>query len=189
MKQREPSSVADDAVKVLTMLCKWFLSKPERMKISVYQPTTQGLELRATPDPVDVSRMVGTRGIMCNSLSLLLDQVGRRAGIMVRLRVLDSGLFKPHIQKEFTPDKRWRQGEIEGVMKELCRYLFQFNVEIRFLHLPDKTKVELELDPQEPTGFEFVLKTGLSKVFHAIGKANGRLIYVDRVYRRGMEGI
>jgi predicted RNA-binding protein YlqC (UPF0109 family) len=130
----------------------------------------------------DYAKVVGTAGVTFKALEQIAALIGRRIeGAKVRLVLPKARVGTEKPLTPFVPDPAWNQTEeVEELLNEVLVAIGAGEIELGHADSDDTTVFGAQIAPEEPLPIPVVdISESLGKLFHAIGKARGRNIFVD----------
>lgn len=132
----------------------------------------------------DTKKLIGAAGSMHKALYAIARQMGAVAGYQLEYeRVMEPEIPALAIpvggQRAFVSRPNWPQEAIASVIERMATEMFGGNRVVRFVNGDNSTVIEIlipagTLDPQVRVD----LQEALGKIWHAIGRAQGRMITV-----------
>lgn len=173
----------DSAVGTIEDLAKLLVSYPEHVKAQrACGETSAIIALRCHGQ--DVKKLIGTGGVMHKALRKLAARMGETVGIDLQYeRVIEpEGGVLPvpsGNQRGYVSRENWPQGMILSLVERTATALFGPNRVVKLVNANTSSVIEVLLpagmvDPQDRTE----LQEALDRVFHGIGRAQGRLLSV-----------
>lgn len=166
--------------KLTTALIKY----PEHLEIQVVQNHHDVVVVKTRAHSDDHGKIIGANQTMFKALYVLTGLIGLNNGCMVQLERLQTPVVgSREFATPFRPAATWDNAEVFGIFSDTLKLILREPYEARFADVEDdandKTNFFLRISGKEvlplmPSEF---IRT-LSIVFHAIGKAKGRYIYV-----------
>lgn len=171
-----------------TDLVKEVVAHPNKLQVGVKVDDVAVMML-ITPHPDDVGRLTGTRNITKDSLMVIFTAIAARYGKRLEYVMDDERAFDYNFLPDFKSRVDWPRIRIMDLIGRTCAALFEHRFEIQVSTLPGKSKLYIDIRPDEVRHVtETELCSALSRVFNAIGKANGRIIYIEEIRRKGTNG-
>ena len=180
----------DAAERLVRSLTSLFLMHPGELTLRV-GCDRETLAVAVTPHFEDYGAMVGQRSggqshRMLEAFHVLLNQLARKHGLRhcVYTVTESGGCHAGGMYRHFEPDPEWPALAIRAALREALDALFErpTHVEFKEYDVEGKTRVYIELSQVEPKHFADVeLRDAFSVAFNAIGRANGRLVFVERL--------
>jgi len=165
----------------LAVILGGFMSKPCDTGVEVLGGRAAAW---AKPHPEEVGFAVGHDGNTYRATWRLLEQVGRRHGLVevayvIRDDGLHAGSSKP---KPLAAD--WPRAEAEAFCARLCGALFEFQPALRWSHGAKESQVAVVLDSREPRHMpDEALAAAVGTVLRCAGMKAGHRLRVDKVAR------
>ncbi len=165
-------------------LARGFVSHGAALVVTAEAADRQVL-VRARPHPEDVGKMLGTAAKMFNAMAALVRLAGTKAGFVDISYILDEdGLHRRGREPGFVARSDWQRDAVEAMLVGAGRNMFYLPHKLVLEDHGYKSNAYFLLSPEEPRRFvDDMLRSHLSTVFHAIGNANGRRLFVDGVER------
>lgn len=185
-RQQMMGGVVDQITQFYRGQARLMIDHPDCLNISVETGSDGSLALFVKPHRDDASKLIGAKGAMFHSFRSVLLQLAARNKIRLHYRLetpRPNGLRKPEPEFQSRPD--WPREMMMAEFQRACTALFELPHWLLATETEDKTRLQLDLHPDEPVHLpDAELQDGLSKVWHAGGRTNGRIIFLDRLHRR-----
>lgn len=154
--------------KALASLFQAIANDPD--KLTVHERLTGSvLEVTAEPSIRDVRLMIGKQGKTILGIRHVAEQMGKRAGIEVRVEVRDSFRGEAPAWKGFQLNREWRGEELTGLLREILDLLYGRLVRIVYEDRADQLLVILDVPHEDLT-----LVKAMGVAFYPFGYRNGR---------------
>lgn len=134
--------------------------------------------------PRDTKKLIGTGGTMHKALATVANRMGAMSGFELEYeRVMEPTVpaieFQAGSGRGFVARPNWPQGMILSVVERMATAMFGPNRVVKLMNGESSSVVEIlvpagVLDP----GTRVELQEALGKVWHAVGRAQGRMITV-----------
>lgn len=131
----------------------------------------------------DTGKIIGERGMMFNAIRNLVTVLGQRYGVTIHLgRVEEPESGDKDKFTRFKLNDGWTN-EFELVdahlVEELCQHCFKGEIQVHYGEIGrGETQFNLKVARDEPARLCQLMQETLQVIFTAIGKAQGRLIYI-----------
>jgi len=167
------------------------ISHPEDLVLEAKQ-FTQSIVVTIQAHAADTPRLIGEGAANYKALVLLAVALGARAGLRVSIPPIREPVVGKPDRYKFAPNESWPKEKIIKLLLDVARGTFSDPDAVEAKVFDDdstvSTTVELWVARNERlalvTGFGSALRT----LFDAIGKANGRLLYLDVVAKKDVDG-
>lgn len=131
----------------------------------------------------DVGRVIGERGAHFNALKTLATAIGLKQGVSVELEPVPDPTEpgKAERYEKFKAREDWPKAEIVELLKATAQAVLRFEdlIEVVCEDLSDSTTMATVIcSGANPAGLVDPIQTALKALFNAVGKANGRTIFV-----------
>ena len=167
------------------------ISHPENLVIDAKQHT-QSMVLTVQAHAADTSRLIGEGASNYKALVTMATALGGRAGMRVSVPPIREPVIGERDRYKFTPNPEWPRTRIMDLLSDTARAVFADPDAIEIKPFDDdgtvSTTVELWVARNERTTLVHPVGEALRTLFDAIGKANGRLIYLDVIPKKEVEG-
>jgi predicted RNA-binding protein YlqC (UPF0109 family) len=132
----------------------------------------------------DTPRAVGERGSHIQALDRVVAAVGNKSGVNMRAQLIEPEVGEKSQYGRFKPATNWNREGILKLLTDIGNAVFLGKTSVR-LHEAGGTditsSVELHVERTENRQLVEVVAGALKILFNAIGKANGRLLFLDVV--------
>lgn len=167
------------------------ISHPENLVIESKE-FTQSLVLTVQAHAADTPRLIGEGAVNYKALVVVATALGARAGLRVSVPPIREPVVGEPDRYKFSPTPDWPKEKIVKLLTDTARATFADPDAVEVKLFDDEstvsTTVELWVARNERSALVFALGAALRTLFDAIGKANGRLIYLDVVAKKDIEG-
>lgn len=167
------STVTESAESFCRLLVEGFIRFPTEFEVKVSE-VNDLLIFILTPHADDMGKIIGSKSIMFNALQTLLIEyskgIGRRVQFIVEEPVVGTVFEKP----PFVNDPQWPRERILNLFELICRNLFR-----KFTFTDASVGFETSIIVLSSDVSEEVV-SALSRIMNAVGKANGRKLFVER---------
>lgn len=162
-----------------------FLDRPAEMTWKLQFGEDRKVSFSCYPHPDDVAKVVGSRGNMFHSIRAIMQQFAARLGVKVHYSVESERRPPAGKVDEFQPDEKWPKRELEQYLHWLLAQLFDHPARVEWYDVRGRSQIGITLDATEPVRVPDVeLRDSIGRLMHAVGRAKGRLIFVESVERR-----
>jgi predicted RNA-binding protein YlqC (UPF0109 family) len=135
----------------------------------------------------DHSKIVGAKGQHIWALQTIFDFIGRSIGTRVRVTLLEPAFGEKLPLTPYQADPKWKPEKVLGLIRRILDLVLVAHYELK-AEGESQTTIEikptmidrprlLRMDNSEKNDFG----EALHYIFHAIGKSQGRIIYIDVV--------
>jgi predicted RNA-binding protein YlqC (UPF0109 family) len=160
---------------------------PDKLKVS-QEISSDGRDVAIVAKPAtgDDGKLIGGKGVMFHSMRSMLLQFAAKHRISIHYR-LDTERPGPRIKEpRYCERADWPKELLMEKLGCVCDAAFNYEWAMDVEHGADKTQIKIALHPDEPVRIpDAEIQDALSRIWHAAGRARGRLIYVERVARKG----
>jgi predicted RNA-binding protein YlqC (UPF0109 family) len=167
------------------------IAHPENLVIET-KLHTQSIVLTLQAHAADTPRLIGSGAATYNALVTVATALGARAGLRVSIPPIREPDVGEPARYKFTPQEQWPKERIVTLLTDTARAAFADPDAIEVKLFDDdasvSTTIELWVARNERGALVFALGAALRTLFDAIGKANGRLIFLDVVAKKESEG-
>jgi len=170
-------------IETLRRLVSGFLLHPEELQIDVAPGDGSGtLEITLRAPRGDTCRLIGGGGKHFRALEFIVGRMGVKYMQPARLLPIPRSDFGPLDKNpKFEPKADWPKEEIIELLREVC--LACLNHELLQITAADNgeysTKLTVKVSTDEPLRIVEEFATALRELFDDIGKAKGRILYID----------
>lgn len=151
------------------------------------------ISLTAEPDSRDAGKLIGSKASMSHAWRILTVQMCAKDDYKGYFTIKvqgESGEYKngnPKERSEPWKSEQWpaTKKRLTTLLENLCENLFKEPSKLTVEDHGDKTSAYIELSDAEPLlTTDAELQDALSRVFYAVGRANGRKLFLERLQRR-----
>ena len=175
------SEVADKVTARLRELIVEIILHPEALEF-IRIPLTSHLVLNMRAQVTDTGRIIGPKGAHFIALKTLASLMGQRAGMRVMLGRMDAPVegapCDSYKKVEFRQD--WDAEKVRAMLERAACSSLTFPANVTVSDADKVTSVlTIYHSPREPSALVSALVEAFQVLFNAIGKANGRMLYVS----------
>lgn len=177
------TTTADLITTLLRRICDRIILHPDQLQVTVTQLRTS-LVVRLRAHISDTARLIGEKGVMFRSLKAIVQEIGNRHSVTVDMERIEEPLRgTPDRFTRFKANEGADIGDLGELLLELLRNTMRDSeaVDMYWEHNGIEAKVECGVSLQEPVRTVDAMHESLRTIFTAIGKARGRLIYLNIV--------
>jgi len=131
----------------------------------------------------DHPKLVGSKGTHIWAMQTLVRAIAdkyREYNLKIEFRLLEPVVGEKKDLTKFQPNEKWNSKNVVETLREICSLTFADPVEIlvseRDTHY--STQIRIIASERERARLQGDLRQALHYLFHAIGKSQGRLIYI-----------
>lgn len=170
-------TVEDLAKKIIGLLIGF-----PRDLVICHNETDQTVALAVQSHADDVGKIYGFQRANHGALQSILTMCSLKIGKRTKLLIEEPTVGQRYPKREFILREDWPAKEITDLLNETCAAVFALPFNIETNSAGNSTAFEIQIDRGErlPVKRED-LALALATIFHAIGKAQGRQIFVDIV--------
>ena len=173
----------DSAITIIEDTAKLLVSYPEQVRAQTATGEASAtVALRCHGQ--DIKKLVGSGGVMHKAIRKLADRMGAMVGIDLQYeRVVETGAGAIPLpsgnQRSYVARENWPQGLILSLVERTATAIFGPHRVVKLVNGNSSSVIEILLpaemvDPQD----RVELQDALDRVFHGIGRAQGRLLSV-----------
>jgi len=130
----------------------------------------------------DTPRVVGERGSHIKAIDALTTVIGAKSGVTIRSQLLEPEVGSTERYHKFKPAAAWNSAEVKKIAEAICEATFSAPAKIEIHDGDDFTStLEVIVDRSENHMLVDTVCDAMKVLFNAIGKANGRILFVDKV--------
>jgi predicted RNA-binding protein YlqC (UPF0109 family) len=167
------------------------ISHPENLIIET-KLHTQSIVMTLQAHAADTPRIIGSGAENFKALGIIAAALGARAGLHVSVPPIREPVVGEPDRYKFSPQPDWPKERIVKLLTDLARAAFADSSAVEVKLFDDdasvSTTIELWVARNERGALVFGVGAALRTLFDAIGKANGRLIFLDVVAKKESEG-
>jgi predicted RNA-binding protein YlqC (UPF0109 family) len=167
------------------------ISHPENLVIET-KLHTQSIVLTLQAHAADTPRLIGSGAATYNALVTVAAALGARAGLRVSVPPIREPVVGEPGRYKFAPQEQWPKERIVKLLTDITRAAFADSGAVEGKLFDDdasgSTTIELWVARNERGALVFALGAALRTLFDAIGKSNGRIIYLDVIAKKEIEG-
>ncbi len=167
------------------------ISHPENLVIEP-KVFTQSIVLTVQAHAADTPRLIGEGAANYKALVTVATALGARAGLRVSVPPIREPVVGAPDRYKFNANDHWPKDRIVRLLTETAQATFAEPDAVEVKLFDDdstvSTTIELWVARNERSALVFALGAALRVLFDAIGKANGRLIYLDVIAKKEVEG-
>lgn len=185
MKQAEPHKSDEQPQQIISNLLKRIISEiifhPEDLKIT---PTSIGRSwtIRVMLHRADTPRCVGKGGNHIKSMDKLANLIGAKNGVNVRVMLSEPEVGKAERYAQFKPSEKWNGQEVAKLAKDVGDAIFASETSTIVGDVDGTTSsIEMTVSRRENKALVSAVQEAMQVLFNAIGKANGRILFLDIV--------
>lgn len=180
----------DSVMTLLKMVLTQMISHPQELVIEKF-PLAKSLKITIQAHAADTGRLIGEGGANYNALVALMSTIGARYGIRVNIAPIKEPVVGESERYRFHSNPNWPKQNIMGLIKQISRCAFSYPDQIEVVAHDDaetlSTTIEVMVARNETEATVRVLQRAYNVLFDAIGKSNGRILYVDIVPQQDAE--
>lgn len=171
----------DFYIAIIRSIYDRLLIHPEKIQIECGKQGPAQIDFLAQGHATDQGLMIGTAGNNIRALQKILEYVGRRAGMKIRLKILEAYTGTKQVQNRPPFDPEWEAQDkhqpFAELLTDISAAIYGVPLEVMSGHklIKEEPSTEFTLDVRE---MPLDLKDALNTIFHAIGRAHGRNIVV-----------
>lgn len=154
-----------------------FVQKPDAITVAV-EDVPGGEMLCFRVDRNDHPRVVGAMGKHIQALRTIFRFIEAREGRKVQLMLLEPNAGRREPTQPFVPNMDWNPQPVRDVLNALLAKIFTKPFEVEITSAEETSNIEIRSEESEQEICE-ALSDYLQPIFHAIGKQQGRQIYVS----------
>jgi predicted RNA-binding protein YlqC (UPF0109 family) len=166
------------------------ISHPENLIIET-KLHTQSIVLTLQAHAADTPRLIGSGAETFRALGIIAAAMGARAGLRVSIPPIREPVVGEPDRYKFAPQKQWPKERIVALLTDVARAAFADSGAVEVKLFDDdasvSTTIELWVARNERGALVFALGAALRTLFDAIGKANGRILYLDVIAKKEIE--
>lgn len=177
------TTTSDLITTLLRRICDRIILHPDELQVTVTQLRTS-LVVRLRAHISDTARLIGEKGVMFRSLKAIVQVVGDRHNVTVDMERIEEPLRgTPDRFTRFKANEGADIGDLQELLRELLRNTMRDGeaVEVFWDHNGIDAHVSAHVSYGEPVRNVDAMHESLRTIFTAIGKARGRLIYLNIV--------
>jgi predicted RNA-binding protein YlqC (UPF0109 family) len=131
----------------------------------------------------DMSRVLGKKGVHFRALTEIIKAIGDKYRIPLNVELLEPEVGQNERYLAFSGTDDWPAKEVKEVTQMVAGLCFSLPVTVELQDHPGfKTVVTIRLSEGESVKMSMGLQPHFGTLWNAMGKANGRYIYVDVVH-------
>ncbi len=177
----ETNNPQETCVNILTRILDQFTYHPETRKVwavAVGRSWMVKLQLHRADTP----RVVGERGSHIRALDTISAAIGAKNGVNIRTQLLEPEVGLPERYHKFKPAENWNTEAVTKLADDICASVFVSPYAVKVNDGADFTStIEIQIDRSENKTLVDTIQKAMQVVFNAVGKANGRILFVDVV--------
>lgn len=163
-------------------ILKEFVLHPDSLEVVVV-PYAQGMTVLITAAGRDVGRVIGEKGAHFNALKIIGAAIGIKHGVTVELEPVPDPTEpgKSERYEKFKARDDWPKDKIVALLDRTARAVFRYDesIEVTTEDLSEATTMATVLCASAEQGSLIEpFQNSLKAIFNAVGKANGRTIFV-----------
>jgi len=174
-------------VNLLRRLLEEMVAHPGDLVIET-KSLTQFVVITIQAHAADTPRLIGSGAVNYRSLVAIGKALGQRAGFRVSIPKIKEPVVGEPDRYKFEADPQWPKDKIVKLLQDTAQAIFAGASEVSLCddNSTDSTTMEVWVARSEAT-LAFAMNSSIATVFDAIGRKNGRLIYVDVVPKKRTE--
>lgn len=177
MKQNKKiEEVAEQSYRTIVKL---LIKYHQDLEVNVFEENGK-IIIEPRANYADCGKLIGKQRATQDSISNLLMLAGDKHGEKFKLsKLLPARTGTSEESIPFTPDKNWKPDSVEQSLEEILDLFLSHDYDFDLRHEGDETHIHIKISKDE----KLILAVGqiafsLSKIFHAIGRSQGRKIYI-----------
>lgn len=181
---RDPKT--DQALALLRKTVLAYTRHGEFLETTATRLTTSiNLTIQAHRD--DHPKLVGQKGLHIIGLQKIFEFVGRGIGVPIRVMLLDPCRGDKMALDPFKADPNWKANQVLPLMDDILDCVMRQPYKLDAVPTHGTTTLEIVPDMNErlklftEAGEKNDFTNALNNIFHAIGKGQGRILYVEPV--------
>lgn len=160
------------------------ISYPDALVLEVQErPTSYTITIQA--HAADTPRLIGEAGRNYRAIASMMSLIGGRARHRIHIPPIKEPVVGVHERYQFCPDLHWPKEDLRSLLCRVARAMFEHpeavRVEMEDIEATLSTNVQILVAKTEATAMVKAAQDCLTVLWDAIGKANGRLLYLDVV--------
>lgn len=188
MKQNDLKTIdAGPSVELLKRILSRMVSHPENLVID-HVGFTASAKVTIQAHAADTPRLIGERAVNYRSISVLFQAICATAGFRVHVLPIKEPSVGTPDRYKFEANKNWPAEEILELLDETARAVFQdpdaIKIEATHSDADVSSTVELFCSKGERPELLALIGPAIERIFDAIGRANGRLLYLSVIPNR-----
>jgi predicted RNA-binding protein YlqC (UPF0109 family) len=180
--ERNKKSAQDDAVKgdedLLRDIVSAFIRFPEEINIETERRGENSTMMKLEVHRDDYPRVFGGQGRHRQALVTIFAFIGAREERQIKFMLLESKKGVRQGNLPFKANLDWKPDKTLDLLRKILRRIFTKPFEVEALSAEETTNIEIRVDPSE-TNIIDALEPSLEPIFHAIGKNQGRQLYLE----------
>jgi predicted RNA-binding protein YlqC (UPF0109 family) len=155
-----------------------FTRHPADVSISIEKrgETSTMITLEVNRD--DYPRVFGGQGRHIQALRTIFAFIGAREERQIRLLLVEPRKGVRQGNLPFKPNLEWQADKVLELLRQILDRIFTKPFEVEAMSAEETTNVEIRVDPSEQKIMD-ALEPSLQPIFHAIGKSEGRQLYIE----------
>ncbi len=175
--KNEKKELTSDNAELLRGLVGAFIGRPKDVKItSKLDRAGEILVLQVHRE--DHSRVVGSLGRHIQALRTIFEFIGARDNVAIRVLLLDQAEGRGGPMLEFKANMSWSASPMTQLLRQLLKRILRREFTIEITSVADTTNVLVKTHAGDQELAE-ALGPYLQPIFRAIGKQQGRRVYLD----------
>jgi predicted RNA-binding protein YlqC (UPF0109 family) len=176
-KKREPNADEDLLVDIIAA----FVSYPDDIGVTTLSQGGANILIELEVNRADYGKVAGSQGRHITAIRTIFDFIGAREQRRIRVMLIDQPRIAPRdfvIPPQFEENLNWKPDATVALLQRLLDRIFIKPFSIEVASAEATTNIEIRVDKKEQEIMD-ALKPHLQPIFHACGKASGRILYVE----------
>lgn len=176
-KTDKPESPEQRDEKLLRELINAFIRHPRDLRIETQKRGEKSVMIQIEINRDDYPRVFGGQGRHIQALRNIFAFIAAREERKIHLMLLEPkmGVREGHLP--FKANLDWKPDKVFGLLREILGRVFTKPFELDDISAEETTDVEVKVDPSEQKIIDALIPS-LQPIFHAIGKSEGRQLYI-----------
>jgi len=163
-------------------LLREFILHPDSLKVSAV-PLAQSISIRIEVHTGDMGRIIGEKGAHFRALESLCLCAGLKHGVAINLApIAEPKGGRPDRYEKFKARDDWRYSEILSLLERAAKMIFKSEEAISLTTTDEDEHLTIvTVNVARRESYEVIVAGSLAlrTLFNAVGKANGRTIFVQ----------
>lgn len=175
--------IKDEMLSLLSELVNGFTKHHKELKITG-TALNRSISFNIIGHADDHPKLVGTRGLHIWSLQTIFRHIGDKQQVPLRITLLEPEVGERKEKPPYVPNPKWKPDNLVRLITNVNELVFDKPVKIDVTNEGAATTFELFPTPDCDRDVALLageILTAFKYIFHAIGKAEGRTIYIDSV--------
>lgn len=184
------NSTAERLAELFSEILREFILHPGELEVVAVQ-LTKSATVHIKANGGDVGRIIGERGAHFKALQHVCLAVSHKHKTAIELApVAEPESGRADRYQKFAAKENWREKEVLSLLTRTVRMIFRHEsvIDIETKNMPGAITVfTVRIARAEDGDIVQIMQAALKTIFNAVGKANGRTLYVELIAEKSHE--